>query len=128
MTGGRVFRILFVVVACVSLLANAVFVGIGARLLERGAIGGGAMQALAEMPREMRQGYVASLRAERPELQRLRAELQDRRREMLRIAGTPPVDAGALSDAMAEVRAATTRLQSAAHSTILESLEAAPSE
>ncbi len=123
MTWGRIWRVLFVVVFCFSLLLNAVVVGVGVRLFDRGRIGDGMAQVLIQMPRETRRALVNSFRAERPELRRLGAELRARRMEMLEIATSDSADSAALAAAMEEVRRATTRLQTAAHETMLKTLE-----
>lgn len=125
MTGGRILRVLFVVVACISLLVNAVFIGIGVRLADRGILGNGNARILAGMPAETRRTYVDALRSNKPELRRLADELKERRREMLTIAAKTPVDAAALASAMQQVRTATTRLQSASHEALLGSLNTA---
>lgn len=123
MTGRRIFRIVFVGIACLSLLLNAVLIGVGVRLAERGWLGGGVGRALAEMPRETRQIYAAGLRAERPTLAALNKELRSRRTEMLRIAAADPVDPVALAAAMENVRAATTSLQTGIHGAIMRVVE-----
>ena len=119
MTRRRFFRIGFIVIACVSLLLNAVLIGAGVRLAERGWLGGGVGRALAEMPREMRQVYVEGLRAQRPTLRALNETLRAHRAEMLRLAAADPVDPVALAKAMENVRTATARLQGTVHSTIM---------
>lgn len=121
MTWGRVLRIAFVVAACLSFLVNAAVIGVGLRLAGNGMIGGGIGMMMTELPHEKRQEYRAALRAERPQLQALAQDLRARRKTMLTIAGTEPVDAAALAQAMADVREATATLQNAAHEAILRS-------
>ncbi|MGD1923719.1 MAG: periplasmic heavy metal sensor [Paracoccaceae bacterium] len=123
MTRRRILRIAFVTVACLSLLLNAVVIGVGLRLADRGWFAASPAGALADMPREMRQSFVAALRAERPRLRGLADDLRAQRTEMLKIAAQEPVDRVALEAAMANVRAATTRVQSAAHSVILKTVD-----
>lgn len=120
MTAGRIFRIVFVVVACVSLLVNAVLLGIGARLANEGVIGQGMLRAVADLPRDTRRAFRDSLRADRATLRALRQDLNTKRRAMIAIAGERPVDSAALRAAMQDVRTATTRLQQAAHDAILK--------
>ncbi|MEM9061869.1 MAG: periplasmic heavy metal sensor [Pseudomonadota bacterium] len=120
MTGRRIFRIAFIAVACISLLLNAVVIGVGLRLADRGWFAPGA---LAEMPRDLRRTYAEALRAERPVLRALADDLKLQRSEMLRIAAEEPVDRAALDAAMARVRAATGKVQSAAHDIILKTVD-----
>ncbi|MEL6479055.1 MAG: periplasmic heavy metal sensor [Pseudomonadota bacterium] len=120
MTMGRVFRLLFVVVACLSLLANAVLIGVGVRLSNAGLIGNGIGASISEIPRETRRAYIRGMRAKRADLRALAQELGAHRRTMAAALAADPPDPEALSAAMAEVRAATTRLQTAAHEAILD--------
>lgn len=60
----------------------------------------------------------------RGERRALADALRAERREMLALAAAERVDPEAVANAMARVRAATTRLQEAAHETILKSVEA----
>lgn len=120
MTWGRIFRIGFVVVACISLLVNAVILGIGINLSKRGWFDRDAGQAFMAIPRETRRAYLDDLRAERPDLNRLRDDLRAKRKAMLEVAATEPVDPEALGAALEEVRAATTRLQAAAHNVMIK--------
>lgn len=122
MTWRRILRIGFVVIACLSLLLNAVVIGAGLRLADRGLPGGGIGQALIQMPREVRRSYVSGLKAEQPELRRLAENLRDRRQEMLSAAIADPVDPAALEAAMAAVREATAAMQSAAHAAMLKTV------
>ena len=124
MTGRKLFRIGFVVLACISLLVNAVIIGVGVRLADRGVIGGGVGTAIREIPRDIRQEYIAGLRAVRPTLRGLREELKQRRKEMLMLAAEETPDPKALAVAMGEVRRATTRLQAAAHEAMLGTIDA----
>ncbi|MEM0942441.1 MAG: periplasmic heavy metal sensor [Pseudomonadota bacterium] len=120
MTRGRILRIAFVVIACLSLLANAVVLGVGKRLADRGLLASGVGQMVREMPPEARRAYLDGLRAERPALRELAADLRRTRREMIALASADEVDTAALEAAMAEVRRATARLQEAAHGALLE--------
>ncbi|MEM1372086.1 MAG: periplasmic heavy metal sensor [Pseudomonadota bacterium] len=120
MTTGRIFRIAFVVVACVSLLINAVIIGVGARLVDRGFIDGSFGQSIRDMPRETRQAFLKGFRAERQELRRLGDELRERRTNMLALASRQPVDPDALAAAMQQVRKTTTDLQTAVHQVMLK--------
>lgn len=123
MTWGRAFRIGFIVLACLSLLMNAVVIGIGVRLADRGLLGGGVGQVLAEMPRDTRRAFARDLKAEQPRLRSMLHELRAHRKRMLELAAARPGDPQALAEAMADVRAATTRLQAAAHEIMLETVE-----
>lgn len=123
MTWGRIFRIGFVVVACVSLLVNAVIIGIGVNLSKRGWFDRDAGQAFMAIPQETRRTYLDDLRAERPNLNRLRDDLRAKRKAMLEVAATEPVDPEALAAALQEIRTATTRLQAAAHAVMVRTAE-----
>ena len=127
MRWGRIFRIGFVIVACISLLINAVMLGIGLKLSSQGPVGGGIALAMAmapsEMSRETRRRYVDALRAERPYLRGLLDDLVAQRDVVMDLASAQPVDKAALAAAMEKFRAATLRLQTAAHETILGSIE-----
>lgn len=123
MTRGRILRLAFVTIACLSLLINAVVLGIGLRLADRGMLWKDAAQALHALPSETREALVASLVTQRPQLRALRETLQEERRAMLALVVDKPVDPMAVEAAMARVRAATTALQLAAHDTILNSLQ-----
>lgn len=118
-TWGRVFRIGFVVIACVSLLVNAVLLGVGISLSKRGVFDPAAGQALMDVPRDVRRAYVRDLAANREELRALRDDLRAKRRAVIEAAAAIPVDPAAMEAAMADVRAATTRMQTALHATML---------
>lgn len=120
---GRIFRIGFVVIACLSLLINAVLLGVGISLSKRGVFDRGSSQALMEIPREIRRTYVDDLRAKRAELRQLRDDVRDKRRVMIEAAGANPIDPDALEAAMADVRAATARMQNALHATMMTTAE-----
>ena len=122
MTWGRGLRILFVVVACLSLLANAFLIGLGKRLADRGLSAGLVGQVIRELPPEKRGAIREGLRSNRPEMRRLADELRARRREMLRVAAAETVDPVALAAAMEDVRGATTRLQALTHDAMLKAL------
>lgn len=121
MTWGRILRIAFVVIACVSLLVNAVIIGLGVRLSERG-FNGQFTRGVISMPREIRRTYADGLRANRPELKRLRRDMRMKRRAMLDLASAQPVDRAALAAAMRDLRDATTRLQEASHRAMLSAV------
>lgn len=122
-TWGRVFRIGFVVVACISLLVNAILLGVGISLSKRGIFDSGSGQALMEIPREVRQAYVKDLRANGAELRRLRDDVRAKRRAAILAAGSQPVDVEVLEKALADKREATERLQAALHATMLKTAE-----
>ena len=115
MTPGRIFRIAFVLVACLSLLLNAAFIGLGLRLANQGVLAGGMAQTLLEVPRETRVMLRDALRTDRVMLEVLVADLSEKRRRMLAVASAETADPDALAAAMSDVRDATTRLQEAAH-------------
>jgi len=123
MTWGRIFRIGFVIAACISLLVNAVIIGIGVNLSKRGWFDRDAGQAFMAVPKETRRAYLDDLRAERPHLDVLRDQLRAKRKAMLALAAVEPVDPQALATALEEVRTATTRLQAAAHAVMVKTAE-----
>lgn len=123
MSWGRIFRIGFIVIACVSLLVNAVLIGVGVSLSQRGMFDRTTGRAVMDVPREIRQAYVKDLRANRSELRRLRDELRAKRKAMIEAAGADPVDPAALAAAMEAVRTATQQMQAAMHATMLKTAE-----
>lgn len=126
MSWGRIFRIAFVVVACLSFLLNAAFVGLGLRLANQGVFAGGVAQAFVEVPRETRRALRDALQADRVMLEVLAADLSEKRSRMLALAAGEATDAGDLSAAMLDVREATTRLQEAAHRSMHRAVTARP--
>lgn len=123
MTWGRIFRIGFIVLACVSLLVNAVIIGIGANLSKRGWFDREGGRAFMEVPKETRRAYLHDLKAARPDLNRLRDDLRAKRRIMLELAANDPIDPEEFAKALADVRAATAALQSAAHAVMVKTAE-----
>ncbi|MEM7058770.1 MAG: periplasmic heavy metal sensor [Pseudomonadota bacterium] len=123
MTWGRVFRVGFVVIACISLLVNALIIGVGINLSKRGWFDREGGRAFLSIPRETRQTYIKDLRDARPELNQLRDDLRAKRKVMLETVAAEPLDPQALATALEEVRAATTRLQAAAHAVMLKTAE-----
>ncbi|MEM8836763.1 MAG: periplasmic heavy metal sensor [Pseudomonadota bacterium] len=122
MSFGRIFRFLFIVVACISLLANAVMIGIGVRLADAGLIGGGILRDFADIPRETRKAVFSALRDDRSELRQLAVKLREDRKAVLEIVAKEEIDPVTLNAAMAKVRASTQRLQEASHKTVIQSL------
>ncbi|MEL6767746.1 MAG: periplasmic heavy metal sensor [Pseudomonadota bacterium] len=118
---GPVLRVLFVVVACISLLANAVIFGVAMRAYSSGVMpraGAGSVGFELE-PRE-RRAVLMRLRAERPTLRVFRRELQDRRAAMVAALTATPPDPEEIRQRMAEVREATAALQAAVQEVVLD--------
>ena len=120
---GRIFRIGFVIIACISLLVNAVLLGVGISLSKRGVFDRGSHQALMEIPRDIRRTYVKDLRDNGAELRRLRDDVRAKRQVMIETAGAQPVDPAALEAAMKDVRLATTRMQTELHAIMMTTAE-----
>ncbi|MEO1724272.1 MAG: periplasmic heavy metal sensor [Pseudomonadota bacterium] len=120
---GPIFRALFVIVACVSLLANAVVIGFAVRAYHSGTLpfaGGGGIGLGLE--RAERRAIFSRLRDERPRLRMLRRELRARRAEMVRALTAEPPDPDEIRRTMAAVRSATEVLQGAVQEVVLEAV------
>lgn len=118
---GPVLRVVFVVVACLSLLANAVIFGVAMRAYHSGVMplaGAGTVGFELEPPK--RRAVLRRLRAERAALGVLRRELQDRRAAMVAALTAEPPDPEEIAQRMAEVREATAALQAAVQEVVLE--------
>jgi len=122
----RALRAVLLVVLVLSLLANAVFVGIAVRL---GAAGGGVRASLAgaliELPRDIRRPFIRALRRETDVLAPLRDQLAERRAAFVEAVTADPFDRERAERAAAAVREATAALQAAAQEVLLRTAQTA---
>ncbi|MEM9762719.1 MAG: periplasmic heavy metal sensor [Pseudomonadota bacterium] len=118
---GPVLRIVFVIVACISLLANAVIFGVAMRAYHTGVMPlAGAGTVGFELEPAERRAVVRRIRAKHAELRVFREELQDRRAAMVAAVTATPPDPEEIRRRMAEVREATAALQAAVQEVVLE--------
>ncbi|MGF1502510.1 MAG: periplasmic heavy metal sensor [Paracoccaceae bacterium] len=112
MSWGRGLRIVFVVAACLSFLANAAVIGLAVRAYRAGLLpAGGAMVLMSELPREERRRIVAAIRNRGDEIATLRDEVDIRRAALIAELTAPVRNPSRIRAAMAEVRRATANLQ-----------------
>jgi uncharacterized membrane protein len=106
-----VLRIAFWVLVAVSLLGNAVAIGLMSRAQDlRTEINGGGM-GFAGLPDEVRTEFRNLFRENRRDFAPLVTELGDARRAMFAAGAAQPFDPAATEAAMARVRAASAALQ-----------------
>jgi hypothetical protein len=123
--GGRSpWRFALYLVLFLSLLANAVVLGLWLRLRGTAALGEG----WRELPAPARAEFRARLAESRPEFARRLAELAEARRGVLEAAERRPFDRAAVEAAMARVRALTAALQADGQALLLGALERAAGE
>jgi uncharacterized membrane protein len=108
-------RLLFWIVVCASLLANAVVLGIAWRASELREIVGGGAGGFSDLPQPIRAEFLAVLQENRQDLLQPLADLGAARRDMFAAAAARPYDQAAVEAAMVRVRAATTALQIETH-------------
>ncbi len=121
----RIWRILFWVVVAVSLLANALVLGVFLRAGEmRGIINGGG-GGFANLPAEIKQEFRDVLRENRGTLQGPLRDLGQARRAMFDAAAARPYDRAAVEAAMERVRVASAALQVAGQTLLLMAFDKA---
>jgi hypothetical protein len=125
MTWGRV---LLWLVLGVSLLANAVVLGLVLRFAAFSDGTGGLRSFWSSIPAETRADIRAGLAANRAELRGLLADLGAARAEMLTAAAARPYDRDAVLAAQAKVRAATDALQVRTQALMLDAFDRAAGE
>ena len=115
----RIIRILMRVTFAVSLILNAIAIGIFLQLSEMRSFFG---MANTRLPAEVRREFIAAAKRDtdlRTAAERLGAE----RQEMIRLGLTDPIDQEALEAAMQRVRDGTVALQLRSQSILLETLK-----
>lgn len=112
----RLIRIILRVVFALSLLLNAVVIGLGLQIAELRAFYGPSDIRLS---RELRQSFIESARNDAA-LAAEAARLSESRTEMYELSQTKPVDQPALEAAMARVRDQTRALQEKSQALLLE--------
>jgi uncharacterized membrane protein len=122
MTWGRV---LLWAVLGISLLANAVVLGLVLRLGAFRDDGAGLRSVWSGVPAETRADFRAGIAANRAELRRLLGDLRQARTEMLAAAAARPYDREAVVIAQGKVRAATEALQVRTQALMLETFDRA---
>jgi uncharacterized membrane protein len=123
MTGWR--RIFFWTILCLSLLANAIVLGLLLRLGNLRDLANGGSDGWIGVPAEARSLFRAELAENRPELLELVAELGRARAEMFTAAAARPFDRAAVEAAQAKVRVASTALQARSQLLMLDAFDKA---
>ncbi|MGL4235647.1 hypothetical protein [Tabrizicola sp.] len=123
MTGWR--RALFWTILCLSLLANAVVLGLLLRLGNLRDVANGGSEGWTGVPAEARSLFRAELAENRAELLGLLTELGRARAEMFTAAAALPYDRAAVEAAQAKVRAASTALQARSQLLMLDAFDEA---
>ena len=113
--GNRTLRIALRVLLALSLLLNAIFLGLALRLNALGAELGLTGQ---DLTRAERVEFRAAAETD-PDIQAALADLRSAREAMFAQLDVTPPDPAAIEAAMAEVREATTRLQTASQAILL---------
>ncbi len=124
MTAGAVARVALYLLLAVSLLGNAVALGLWLRLRDAGGVDG----AWRRLPPETRAEFRAAVADRGSELRARFRALASARAEMLAAAEARPYDRAAVEAAMARVSAATLALQDEAQGLLLRGLDAAAQE
>jgi hypothetical protein len=104
-------RILFWLVVCTSLLANAVVLGLAWRASEWREVLNGGTSGFADLPAPIRAEFRDVLAENRASLVAPLTALGEARREMFAAAAARPYDRVAVEAAMARVREASAALQ-----------------
>ncbi len=121
----KVLRVLFWLVVCASLLANAVVLGLTWRTGDiRAAINGGT-SGFTGLPAPIKAEFRAVLAENKRDLVRPLAALGQARREMFAAAAARPYDRAAVEAAMARVREASSTLQTEGQRLLLQSFDRA---
>lgn len=123
MTGWR--RWFFWGILFLSLLANAVVLGLALRLGQLRDLANGRSDGWASVPAEVRSSFRASLRNNRTELAALVGDLGRARAAMFAAGAARPYDRAAVEAAQEEVREASTTLQARAQLLMLEAFDEA---
>lgn len=118
-------RVLFWLVVGLSLLANAVVLGLWFRLapVREAFMGGGS--GFRDLPADVRAAYRTVLAEDREALLAHVATLGEARAAMFRAAAARPADRAALEAAMARVREASSALQTTAQGVLVKALDRA---
>jgi uncharacterized membrane protein len=114
------WRTAFTVISVLSLLANAIVLGLVLRLGEMRTVLNGGGEGFQGLPRAVRAEVRRSLAAQRSDLTAPLARLGAARRAMLDAAAARPYDAAAVAARMAEVRTASGEVQAALHRIMLD--------
>ena len=114
------WRTAFTVIAVLSLLANAVVLGLFLRLGEMRDVLNGGGEGMSGLPRATRAEVRRALADERADLVAPLARLGAARRAMFDAADARPFDATEVARRMEEVRAASAALQVALHGIMLD--------
>lgn len=118
-------RLLFWLVVGLSLLTNAVLLGLWFRLAPLREAMFGQGETFRSLPADLRPDYRAALAASGDDLREKLALLGTARAAMFRAAAARPPDRAAVEAAMAEVRRASTDLQTAAQAVLLRAIDRA---
>ena len=116
-------RILFWAILGVSLLANAVVLGLVLRLGNLRDLASGGSDGWAGLPSETRSVFLSELRANRPDLRALVADLGRARADMFAAAAARPYDRAAVGATQARVRSASSALQIATQLMMLKAFD-----
>jgi Spy/CpxP family protein refolding chaperone len=121
----KLARVLFWLIVCASLLANAVVLGLAWRAGELREIANGGTAGFADLPQPIRAEFRSVLKENRAALAAPLADLGKARRDMFEAAAARPYDRAAVEAAMARVRAASTTLQVEGQRLLLQAFDQA---
>lgn len=121
MSGSSALRWLLYAVLALSLLFNAVALGIWLRVRDAASLDGG----WRSLPAETRAEFRAAIRDRGSELRQRLADLSEARAALRAAGEARPYDRAAVEAAMARVRQATTDFQIAAQEVLLRGFDAA---
>ncbi len=121
----RFGRILLWTILGLSLLANAVVLGLFLRLGALRDLANGGVDVWAELPDDTRAAFRQELRANQPRFAALLADLGQARATAFRAAAARPYDRAAVEAALAQVRSASAALQTEAQLLMLKTFDEA---
>jgi Spy/CpxP family protein refolding chaperone len=119
----KLARVLFWIVVCASLLANAVVLGMAWRAGELRQIANGGTAGFADLPAPIRAEFRDVLKENRAALTAPLADLGEARRDMFDAAAARPYDRAAVEAAMERVRTASTALQAEGQRLLLQAFD-----
>ncbi len=121
----KLARVLFWIVVCASLLANAMVLGLAWRAGELRQIANGGTAGFADLPDPIRAEFRAVLKENRAALMSPLTDLGEARRTMFEAAAARPYDRAAVEVAMSRVRTASTALQLEGQRLLLQAFDQA---
>jgi uncharacterized membrane protein len=121
----KALRLAFWLIVALSLLANAIVLGLFLRFGElRSALNGGG-GGFADLPPEIKQEFRTTLRENRDTLRDPVRALGDARRRLFDTAAARPYDRAAVQAALEDVRVASAALQLAGQDLLLQAFDRA---